>query len=103
MWGVRDIGSSSKKGKIECWICESDGSHKIIVPNDYKEHILSGGRCSYEEYDEELYPITNKKTQNYSIAKHEDLMIDKNDIIYKQDGDVWIEIGYIKDEIIIIN
>lgn len=87
--------NENHKMKIRCKECKSTKKYfdNIIIPNDYRDHIISGPRCISEEVQEKLFPI-----QGHNPDK---LKKDLNDSVYELINKIWTEVGYIKNKIII--
>lgn len=91
------------KKKIKCRVCnkmsDEPGKYEIIIPANYKEHLISGPRCSYEESLEELTDITKKDTTDSTKGMKKD----SNNNVYREENGAWKEIGFIKNNHIIFN
>lgn len=91
------VNQKSGKEKIVCEVCAHDNPEAIIIPKDYKDHLVSGQRCVLEEVKKRLFPIDKK--DGYIPKIHKDMKRDPEGSVYKKDEntDIWEEIGYIRE------
>lgn len=90
--------NQEKDNKIECMSCLD--SVEYVVPDDYKYHIIEGSQCMKYKQTQTLYDLTIRDGYNKKI--HKDMKKDNNNIVYKKIGDNYEEVGYIKDNTIIL-
>lgn len=79
--------------ELNCMTCKVPGIK--IFPRDYKEHIISGPRCSTVESNVKLYPIPKK----YLIInpKIKKMKIDINETLFDLVDGTWTEVGFVRD------
>lgn len=92
--------------KIQCKTCEDEENiDRVIIPPNYRDHLISGARCVMIETQTKLSPITAHDGLDSANKKHHGLRKDLNGNIYRKsiperNGDIWEEVGYIKDSIV---
>ena len=82
-------------GQIKCKVCETEDVDAIIVPSNYKDHIISGPRCVFIEKTEKLYDLT--EDDGYEAKIHQGYKKDSDGNVFQKEKDIWIQIGEIRD------